>query len=115
LGIEASSPILDLGCGIGRHTLELAHRGFTVTGVDRTQTYLNKAREKARIGGLEVEFVQADMRSFRRTGAFEAVINLFSSFGYFENPEEDRRVVENVYDSLKPGGRFLVEMMGKEV
>jgi SAM-dependent methyltransferase len=96
-------------------TLELARRGFQVTGVDRTRPYLDSASRQAETEGLEIEFVQSDMRDFCRPDAFDAVVNLFTSFGYFEDPEDDRQVALNVYRSLKPGGVFLIDMMGKEV
>lgn len=115
LGISPGASVLDLCCGVGRHSVELARRGMRVTGVDRTGAYLERARRAAKAEGVEVEFVQDDMRIFCRTGAFDAVINLFTSFGYFEDPEDDRRVVLNVYESLKIGGAFLLDMMGKEV
>ena len=115
LGIEPGAHILDLCCGVGRHSLELARRGFQVTGVDRTRPYLDRAARQAEAEGLKVEFVQSDMRAFCRPDAFDAVVNLFTSFGYFEDPEDDRQVAMNVYRSLKSGGVFLLEMMGKEV
>jgi len=115
LQIQSGAEILDLCCGTGRHSLELMRRGFKVTGVDRTDKYLEQARERARIEGLEVEFVQEDMRTFCRPDTFDAVINMFTSFGYFEDPEEDQRVVMNVYHSLKTGSLFLMDIMGKEV
>lgn len=115
LGIKPGTHILDLCCGIGRHSLELARRGFHVTGVDRTRQYLEQASEKAGKEGLKVDFVQDDMRTFCRPDAFDAVINMFTSFSYFEDPEEDKQVVVNVYRSLKSEGVFLLETMGKEV
>ena len=115
LGIEPGAHILDLCCGVGRHSLELARRGFQVTGVDRTRLYLDRASRQAEAEGLQVEFVQSDMRTFCRPDAFDAVVNLFTSFGYFEDPEDDHQVALNVYRSLKSGGVFLLEMMGKEV
>jgi len=115
LDIKPGIHILDLGCGVGRHSLELARRGFNVTGVDRTERYLEQASEKAVKEGLNVEFIQEDMRTFCQPNAFDSVISLFTSFGYFEDPEEDRQVVMNVYRSLKSGGVFLIDIMGKEV
>jgi 2-polyprenyl-3-methyl-5-hydroxy-6-metoxy-1,4-benzoquinol methylase len=115
LEVESGAHILDLACGPGRHTLELARRGFRVTGVDRTAAYLERAREQAAEEELEIEFVQADMREFRRPDAFDAAVNLFTSFGFFEHAADDLQVVRNLYDSLKPGGRLLMEMSGKEV
>lgn len=107
--------ILDLCCGPGRHCLELARRGFRMTGVDRTRRYLDSARRRAAAEGLAIEFVEQDMRSFRRDGAFDGAINLFTSFGYFEDPGEDRRVVENLHASLRAGGILLMDLMGKEI
>jgi SAM-dependent methyltransferase len=115
LDIKADSRILDLCCGIGRHTLELARRGFTITGVDRTRHYLDKAQKQAQRDNLKIEFIHSDMRQFKRSGSFDVVLNLFTSFGYFEDPEDDRKVISNINDSLKPGGKLLMEMMGKEV
>jgi SAM-dependent methyltransferase len=115
LQIEEGTKILDLCCGIGRHSLEFARRGFQVTGVDRTKPYLDKAKQQAEAEDLQIEFVNEDMRKFYREATFDVVINMFTSFGYFEDADDDRRVVENVYRSLKAGGKFLVEMMGKEL
>jgi SAM-dependent methyltransferase len=115
LGISPGASVLDLCCGVGRHSLELSRRGFHVTGVDRTSMYLEKAHKQAEAEGLKVEFVENDMRTFCRPAAFDAAVNMFTSFGYFENPEEDRQVALNVYRSLKSGGIFLLELMGKEV
>ena len=114
LDVPEGSHILDLCCGIGRHSLELSRRGFKVTGVDRTRSYLNEAGMIAASEGLSVEFLEDDMRTFQRPDMFEAVINIFTSFSYFEDPEEDVRVLRNVFSSLKPGGVFVMEMHGKE-
>jgi SAM-dependent methyltransferase len=115
LGVETGAAILDLCCGVGRHSLELARLGYRVTGVDRTAAYLRVAQEMATAEDLDLELVEADMRDFARPAAFDGAINLFTSFGYFEDPGEDRLVVENLYRSLRPGGRLVMDMMGKEV
>jgi SAM-dependent methyltransferase len=115
LALESGQHVCDLCCGIGRHSLELAHRGFRVTAVDRTEQYLDEARRQAETAGLEIEFVQDDMRHFCRREAFDAVLNMFTSFGYFDAQADDRRTVENAYRSLKPGGTLLVEVIGKEI
>ncbi len=112
--IEPEEYILDLCCGVGRHSLELARRGFQVTGVDRTRGYLDKARNQAKEEGLEIEFIQGDMRLFSRPDTFDIVISMFTSFSYFEDPQEDRRVIENVFESLKPDGRFIIQTHAKE-
>ncbi|MBD3235839.1 MAG: methyltransferase domain-containing protein [Candidatus Eisenbacteria bacterium] len=115
LDLPAGAHLLDLCCGPGRHSLELARRGFQVTGVDRTARYLDRARKAARTEGLAVEFMEADMRCFRRPQAFDAALNLYTSFGYFSDPRDDRRVLENLRASLRAGGELLMELMGKEV
>ncbi len=115
LDIPPGADVLDLCCGPGRHSLELARRGFRVTGVDRTPAYLAQARERAGAEGLSVEFVEGDMREFRRPDAFDAILNIYSSFGYFEGADDDSRVLDNAYACLRGGGKLLMDMMGKEV
>ncbi len=115
LEVHPPDRVLDLACGVGRHSLELARRGFRVVGVDRTRTYLEEARTRARKEGLDVGFVQADMRTFVASPRFHAAFLFFTSFGFFEDRREDRRVLENVRHALIPGGRLLMEMKGKEV
>ena len=115
LKIEPGAKVLDLCCGVGRHSLELARRGFQITTVDRTTKYLNQAEATAKKEKLHIEFIQEDMRKFCRVNSFDAVINVFTSFGYFENQIDDKKVVKNVYRSLNPGGIFLLELMGKEI
>lgn len=115
LRVEPPAAVLDLACGPGRHALELARRGYRVTGVDATAAFLETAAGTAASEGLEVELVHDDMRRFSRTGAFDAVLSMATSFGYFADPEDDRRTLVNVLRSLRPGGGLLMELMGKEV
>jgi SAM-dependent methyltransferase len=115
LGIQQGSKILDLCCGPGRHSIELAKKGYSVTGVDRTSSYINKAREKATLNGVEVDFITEDMRKFLRSNKFDVILNLYTSFGYFSNPDDDKLVLNNILSSLKKGGKFLVETIGKEI
>lgn len=115
LGLSPGAAILDLCCGPGRYTLEFARRGFHVSGVDRTIAYLDEARRRADAEGLEVELIREDMRTFVRPGGFDAAVNLFTSFGYFEDPADDLRVAHNLHASLRPGGKLLMELMGREI
>jgi SAM-dependent methyltransferase len=107
-----SGAALDLCCGPGRHSVALARQGFAVTAVDRSPFLLAKAREHA--AGAPIEFVQADMREFVRPAAFDLAISLFTSFGYFATRNEDLAVLRNVRSSLKPGGAFVIDIIGKE-
>jgi SAM-dependent methyltransferase len=116
LGLPEGAHILDLCCGIGRHSIEFARRGFKVTGVDRTRSYLVKARRQAKKEELkDVTFIEGDMRTYCSPNTYDAVLNLYTSFSYFEDPEEDKRVLVNVHESLRDGGVFILQMMGKEV
>jgi len=115
LGVDPPATILDMCCGAGRHSVELARRGFRVTGVDRTASYLKIARKRAKDAGLKIEFVREDMRRFCRENVFDGAINLFTSFGYFEDEADDCQVLTNIHRSLKKGGKLVMEMMGKEI
>jgi SAM-dependent methyltransferase len=115
LDLKGGAAVLDLCCGLGRHSIEFARRGFKVTGVDLTKPYLDQARASASKENLNIEFVQSDMREFSRPGAFDAAINFFTAFGYFDNPDDDTKVARNLLDSLKPGGRLIVDLNSKEI
>jgi SAM-dependent methyltransferase len=115
LQIKKRDRILDLCCGVGCHSLELSRRGFDVFGVDPTAAYIDKARLEAEKSDLDAEFVVGDMREYYAPDNFDIAMNLFGSFGYFEDPEDDRKVVEHMYSSLRTGGKFLIETMGKEI
>jgi SAM-dependent methyltransferase len=86
--------VLDLCCGPGRPSIALAKRGIQVTGVDRSEFLLNKAKAEAAKLNLEIEFVLEDMRRFVRKRAFSLVLNIFTSFGYFDNKEDDLKVLK---------------------
>ena len=107
--------VLDLCCGMGRITAELSRRGFAATGVDFTAPYLDAAREDAAYEGLDIEYVQADVRSFKRPLFFDTAVNLYVSFGYFGDPADDLLVARNAFESLKDGGSFIIETLGKEL
>ena len=115
LQIDKRARILDLCCGVGRHSLELAERGYDVTGVDRTASYIESARQQAEERNLSARFAVGDMREYRSSNSYDVILNLFGSFGYFDDSSEDRRVVGNMYDSLRPGGHLLIETNGKEI
>lgn len=108
LRLEPGGKILDMPCGDGRHSIELASRGYRSVGVDFKEETLDVAREKAAARGVDVDFVCADMREFRTEGVFDAAICFGGSFGFFDD-EGNREVVEAFERALKPGGSFLVD------
>ena len=115
LGLRDGANILDLGCGIGIHALEFARRGYHATGVDRTRSFVADATREAQSNGLPAEFVCADMREFQRLNSFDAAVSLFTSFGYFEDPGDERAVAANLHRSLRRGGSVLIDTDGREV
>lgn len=116
-GARSGEPlaVLDQCCGLGRLSVELALRGHRVTGVDITPSYLDAARESAEDEGLTIEFLQIDVRRFVRPSAYNLVLNLYTSFGYFANPLDDRQVIANAFQSLSLGGLYIIETLGKEI
>jgi SAM-dependent methyltransferase len=106
---------LDLCCGPGRCSIALAQAGFNVTGVDRTKFLLDKALAKAKAAGVKIEWVQMDMRDFVRADAFDLVLSMFTSFGYFDDKAEDLLVLRNMFVSLRAGGVCLIDVIGKEI
>jgi len=113
--ISSNPKVLDLCCGFGRMSAELARRGFSVTGVDITESYLQTAKEDADLDKLNIEYIKADAREFVRPDYFDLAVNLYISFGYFEKREDDLLVARNAYKSLKSGGSFIIETLGKEI
>jgi len=109
LELEPGLELLDLACGHGRIANALAERGVRVTGLDATPLFLELARKDAAERGVEVEYVEGDMRSIPWRDRFDRVLCWFTSFGYFSD-EENRDVLAGVYSALRPSGLFAVEM-----
>ena len=107
LGLPSGARILDVPCGQGRHAHLLAEAGFDVDGLDYSTDLLAKA--KARGTGPKLRYTRGDMRRLptRWTERFDAVLNLFTSFGFFTEPADDRRVIVEFARMLKPGGVLL--------
>lgn len=114
LRIHAPMRVLDLPCGQGRHSIELARRGYEVTGVDLTPSLLDLARERAQAAGVVVDWRLGDMREPIAGERFDMVLNLFTSFGYFADEGDDRKVAQAAASMLEPGGRFVVEVINGE-
>ncbi|MCO6450106.1 MAG: methyltransferase domain-containing protein [Caldilineales bacterium] len=114
LDLPPGSAILDLPCGHGRHSIGLAQAGYRVTGQDLSEVFLKKARADARRAGVEVRWVHGDMRQIPFQNEFDAAINIFSAFGYFDDETEDMRALQAFRQALKPGGLFLMELMHRD-
>jgi len=108
LQLQAKMTVLDLACGHGRIANLLAQRGCSVSGLDATALFLEKARQDAQ-EGIDVEYIQGDMRSLPWTEHFDCIINWFTAFGYFDD-EDNRKVLSEAYRALKPGGKLLLEL-----
>ena len=106
--------VLDLACGPGRHATALAQKGFLVTGVDLSSVLLRTARDRAHAENVDIEWIQEDMRRFVRPNAFDLAINIFTAFGYFDNKRDDLTVLRNIHQSLRKGGVFVIDTLGKE-
>ncbi len=114
LALQPGQEILDLCCGVGRHTIPLAKAGYKVTGLDASAKLLEIAKRRAEAEGLKVEFLQGDMRAIPFKDRFDAVLNLWNSFGYLEDDEEHLRVLKSVAGALQPGGRFLLDVLNRD-
>jgi SAM-dependent methyltransferase len=113
LGIERGGAVLDLGCGTGRHAVELACRGYEVVGFDLSLAMLARAGDEAQDRGAKLNFVQGDMREMTFEEQFDGVFCWNTSFGYFEE-EKNAQVVDRVHRALKAGGLFLLDVINRE-
>jgi len=108
-----AAEILDVGCGYGRHAIELVQRGLNVTGLDLSLPLLLRAAEEAQKRSLSVNFVHADMREMPFDQKFDGAYCMLTSFGYFDE-EANLRVAEGIARALKPGGRFLLDIVNRD-
>ncbi|HNT33434.1 MAG TPA: class I SAM-dependent methyltransferase [bacterium] len=114
LNLPPGARVLDLCCGPGRHTLALAQLGYRMSGLDLSEHYIKLARNHAKRENLDVDFQIGDMRRIPFRSKFDAVINIFTSFGYFDSDEENASVIQGVVGKLKPGGKFLLDVINRD-
>lgn len=106
--------LLDLCCGQGRHAVPLARAGYRVTGLDLSAYMLERAQEAAAEAEVKAEWVQGDMRHLPWRERFDACINLFTSFGYFDDEEDNQQVLVQAYRALKPGGVLFLDTSNRD-
>lgn len=114
LNMQPGARILDVGCGFGRHSVELARRGYQVVGIDPAAAMIKAARTRAREAGVDVDFRQVGGESFVAERPFDAAVCLFTTLGQISETGENSGLVTRVYQGLRPGGRFMVEVPQRE-
>jgi SAM-dependent methyltransferase len=113
LGVKPGGQVLDVGCGYGRHAIELVQRGLDVTGLDLSLPLLLRAADEAQRRAMSVNFVHADMREMAFDKQFDGAYCMLTSFGYFDE-ETNLRVAEGIARALKPGGRLLLDLVNRD-
>lgn len=114
INLSAKAKVLDLGCGAGRHALLLAKRGFDVTGVDQSANLLSVAADEAQKNGLHAMFIRDDIRIVNFREKFDLILNVFTSFGYFETDEDNFSLFSNVESHLAHDGIFVFDFLNAE-
>jgi SAM-dependent methyltransferase len=113
LRLGPGTEVLDVACGYGRHAIELVQRGVSVTGLDLSLPLLIRAADEAQRRALTVNFVHADMREMAFERHFDGAYSMLTSFGYFDE-ETNLRVAERIARALKPGARFLLDIVNRD-
>jgi len=109
LKLKKTHTILDLPCGFGRHSLIFKEMGYNITGGDYSMHQINNAKELMKATGIEFPAVKADMRNLPWENRFDVLLNLFTSFGYFDEEENEKSAGE-FFKVIKPGGRLLIDL-----
>ncbi len=113
LGLPRGATILDVGCGLGLHAIELTRRGYLVVGLDLSLPMLSRAGDEAQDEGLRINFLHGDMRQMTFEGQFDAVLCWGTTFGYLDD-EGNQEVVKRLLDALKPKGILLLDIVNRD-
>lgn len=112
LALKGNERILDLACGFGRHSLELARRGYSVVGVDITKAYIDDANAEAKKQNLNAQFILSDIRDIKYENEFDVVLNMADgAVGYLENDNENEKIFAVIAKALKKGGKHFMDVM----
>jgi len=111
--VSKGTKILDLGCGYGRLSIELARRGYDVVGLDYSESLLNTAKIRAEETGVSVDFVRCDMRKMEYEEEFDGVISWDASFGYFSDVENDK-MMKRIARSMRSGGELILDLHNRD-
>ncbi len=109
-GLKAGARILDVGCGFGRHSIELARRGFRVVGIDPSSEMIAQAKSHVKEAGVKVEFIHSRAETFESDELFDGAICLFTTLGQIDEQGDNIELLPSVADVLKPKGWFVVEV-----
>ncbi len=109
LDLDAQARVLDVGCGFGRHCIELARRGIAAVGIDPSPAMIAAAQERAAAAGVNAGFVCADGETFADDGEFDAAICLFTTLGQIGENGDNLTLVDNIFSFLRNGGGVVVE------
>lgn len=114
LALKKGARVLDCPCGHGRHSVELARRGYDVTGQDLNGFFIEEAKKAAAQAGVSVRWNKGDMREIPFENEFDIALNLFTAFGYLESDEEDQKALAAVAKTLKRGGKFVLDVINRD-
>jgi len=113
LGLQKGATILDVGCGLGLQAVELAARGYVVVGLDLSLPMLSRAADEAQDREIKMNFLHGDMREMSFDGAFDAVLCVGTTFGYFDD-DTNRQVLDRMKRALKPHGLLMLDVVNRD-
>ena len=112
--LSPNAKVLDMACGSGRHAIILSRKNYQVTAVDLSENLLRIAKDSANKENLKINFINSDIRNFNTSDKFDLVLNLFTSFGYFETDRENFGVLNKAYELLMSSGYFVLDFFNSE-